>query len=158
MWGMENIVSLPLLEELSQYADNGMPYVLAQPHSLVATRMNDLVDKVLAEISKLSQENKPQKLEYDSQNNVILFEDVKIDPREVRLDCRCAVCVEEFTGRALLDPTKVPREVKPLNMVPIGRYATSVDWSDGHKSLIPFRQLGKFSTSAMRRSHAESNK
>lgn len=41
----------------------------------------------------------------------------------------------------LLDRTQVPRDVKALGMAPIGKYAVSVDWSDGHKSLYPFKQI-----------------
>jgi DUF971 family protein len=144
MWGMENIVSLPLLEDLSQYADSGMPYVLAHPKSLVAGRLNDLADKVIAELERLSKETKTQRLEYDAADNAIVYDGVPVKSREVRLDCRCAACVEEFTGRALLDPKTVPSDVRPLNLAPIGRYATSIDWSDGHKSLVPFKQLSKF--------------
>jgi hypothetical protein len=36
-----------------------------------------------------------------------------------------------------------PPQVKPIAMAPIGRYAMSVDWSDGHKALYPFRQIAK---------------
>jgi Mrp family chromosome partitioning ATPase/DUF971 family protein len=143
MWGMENLVSIPLLENLSICADAGVPYVLAHPTSLVASRMNSLADKVLGELSRLSTESSVPKLEYGSDDNSIIYEGVKISPKEIRADCRCAVCVEEFTGRALLDASKIPADIKPLVMAPIGRYATSIDWSDGHKSLIPFRQLSK---------------
>ena len=32
--------------------------------------------------------------------------------RELRLRCRCASCIEEMTGRQLLDPDKVPENVR----------------------------------------------
>ena len=31
--------------------------------------------------------------------------------RDLRLACRCAMCIEETSGRALLEPTTVPPQV-----------------------------------------------
>lgn len=53
-------------------------------------------------------------------------------PRDLRLKCPCAGCVEEMTGRPLLDPASVPAEVYPLEIRYVGRYALQIDWSDGH--------------------------
>lgn len=52
--------------------------------------------------------------------------------RELRLACRCAACVEEMTGRALLDPASVPHDVRPLHIDLVGAYAIRIGWSDGH--------------------------
>lgn len=66
--------------------------------------------------------------------------------RELRLACPCAGCVEETTGRRLLDPAMVPQDLLLLVVEPVGRYALSFVWSDGHKTGIfswPYlRQLG----------------
>mgnify|MGYP003580206581 CR=1 FL=1 len=56
--------------------------------------------------------------------------------RELRLACPCAHCVEEFTGRPLLKTEGVPEDVKPVRISPVGRYALSFEWSDGHSSGI----------------------
>ena len=56
--------------------------------------------------------------------------------RELRLHCRCAHCIEEFSGRPLLSPEKVPEDIKPVNISPVGRYAIQFAWSDGHDSGI----------------------
>lgn len=66
----------------------------------------------------------------------------EFEPRYLRLRCPCAGCVEEMTGRPLLDPASVPPEVYPLAIQYVGRYALRFDWSDGHGTgIYPFDQL-----------------
>jgi DUF971 family protein len=57
-------------------------------------------------------------------------------PRYLRLQCRCAGCVNEFTGRPILQPEHVPADVYPLKIEHVGRYALRFDWSDGHRTGI----------------------
>ena len=52
--------------------------------------------------------------------------------RDLRLNCRCASCIEEWTKRALLDPTSVPGDVAVLDHVQIGIYAIQFLFSDVH--------------------------
>jgi len=52
--------------------------------------------------------------------------------RALRLACPCAECVEEMTGRPLLDPARVPADVHPLAVELVGAYGLRVRWSDGH--------------------------
>lgn len=62
--------------------------------------------------------------------------------RELRLICRCAHCVEEMSGRPLLDPTKVPAELTIRAMELVGSYAIHVTFSDGHNTgIFHFRRL-----------------
>jgi DUF971 family protein len=56
--------------------------------------------------------------------------------RYLRLECLCAVCRDELTGRRLLDPDAVPEDVKPVVLSLVGSYAIRVDWSDGHNTGI----------------------
>lgn len=56
--------------------------------------------------------------------------------RELRLACPCAACVDEMSGRALLDPAAVPEEVRPASLALVGAYGLRVDWSDGHATGI----------------------
>jgi DUF971 family protein len=56
--------------------------------------------------------------------------------RLLRLSCRCALCVEEFTGRPLLREENVPQDVRPVSISPVGRYAIQFSWTDGHDSGI----------------------
>ena len=52
----------------------------------------------------------------------------------IRQNCRCAVCVEEITGRQLLDPATVPEDLDVVDVDLSGNYAMKFRWSDGHDS------------------------
>ena len=54
----------------------------------------------------------------------------------LRRACRCAACIDEWSGKPILDPEKVPADIKPLTIEPVGNYAIHIAWSDGHTSGI----------------------
>jgi DUF971 family protein len=56
--------------------------------------------------------------------------------RALRLACPCAGCVEEMTGRPLLDPATVPMTIGPDALELVGAYGLRVRWSDGHATGI----------------------
>jgi DUF971 family protein len=144
MWGIDNIVSLPLLEEVSQCGDSGKPYVLSYPDSETSKAFVDLAAGIIAEtdlLAKSGKYNTPTIAYDETSGNVLIDGQKKIKAFDLRCNCKCAVCVEEMTGKKLLNDNMVPRTVSPRGFSPIGRYALSVDWSDGHKSLYPYRQL-----------------
>jgi DUF971 family protein len=56
-------------------------------------------------------------------------------PAKVLRDlCPCAGCVEEGTGRKLLDPSTIPDDIRPTSIQPVGNYAVQIYWSDGHST------------------------
>ncbi len=62
--------------------------------------------------------------------------------RPLRLRCPCALCIDEMTGRPLLDPTTVPADVSPVAVRLVGGYAIQISWSDGHGAgILPFQTL-----------------
>ena len=64
--------------------------------------------------------------------------------RELRLACPCAGCVDEMTGQIRLIATSVAQDVRPLKIDLIGRYAISIQWSDGHSTgIYAFDRLRK---------------
>lgn len=64
--------------------------------------------------------------------------------RFLRERCPCAVCVDEVTGARRLDPARLPPEVRPRRILPVGRYALQIEWSDGHATgLYTFAYLAE---------------
>ena len=62
--------------------------------------------------------------------------------RELRIDCACAACIEEMTGRQLLDVLSVPGDIFAVDFIPVGKYAVQFAWSDGHSTgIYPFTML-----------------
>jgi DUF971 family protein len=62
--------------------------------------------------------------------------------RTLRLACQCAACVEEMSGRPMLDPKNVPQDVRALSVKLVGAYAVHFDWSDGHATgIYPWERL-----------------
>lgn len=54
------------------------------------------------------------------------------NPRYLRLNCPCAGCVDEYSGRRTLDPGTVSEGIYPTAIHYVGRYALQFVWSDGH--------------------------
>lgn len=56
--------------------------------------------------------------------------------RKLRLACRCANCIDEWTREKILKDESVPDDIKPVRIEPVGRYAFKFDWTDGHNTGI----------------------
>ena len=62
--------------------------------------------------------------------------------RDLRLACGCAECVEEMSGRPMLDPARVPADVRAGAVKLVGAYAVHFVWSDGHSTgIYPWERL-----------------
>ncbi len=69
----------------------------------------------------------------------VQWPDGKVDRlanRDVRAACQCAACVEEFSGRKLLDPATISQTIQATSVATLGNYAVSIAWNDGHSSGI----------------------
>jgi ATP-binding protein involved in chromosome partitioning len=76
-------------------------------------------------------------IEWDDQGHHGFF-----PARALRLACPCAGCVEEMSGRPLLDPASVSAEIRPVSLALVGAYGLRVHWSDGHSTgIYTFNQL-----------------
>jgi DUF971 family protein len=71
----------------------------------------------------------------------------EITSRELRLGCPCAACVEEWSGRRMVDASQIADDIGVVAIEPVGNYAVTVTFTDGHSTGIyswkTLRSLGK---------------
>ncbi len=140
-FGIQNSFEVPVVPAISRYGDSGVPIVLADPHSPVAEIFRNVAESVVEELTKIMTNaiKRPTLNIVPERGIVVTLADGReaiVNPAELRRRCRCAYCIEEFTGRALLDPKSVSDSIRPISIAPLGNYAVAVSWSDGHSSSI----------------------
>ncbi|HXN40972.1 MAG TPA: P-loop NTPase [Myxococcaceae bacterium] len=75
-----------------------------------------------------------------------------LDVRDLRLACMCALCVQEMSGKKMLDPKTVRTDVTPRTITSVGTYAITIAWNDGHGSgIYSFEHLRSLGASAKAR-------
>lgn len=147
-YGVKNSFSMPIDPELSEQSDIGVPYVVAHPDSLLAKEYHQMASTVVREVAKIKFGGltRPD-VSFEEESGYIVvkkaqsLEEQKIWPPTLRRQCRCALCVDEMTGRVRLKAEDVAETVKPAHIAPVGNYAVSISWSDGHPSLFPYSRF-----------------
>jgi ATP-binding protein involved in chromosome partitioning len=67
---------------------------------------------------------------------------LKFKPKDIRLRCRCALCIDELTQQRLINEDKINENIKPTKLIPKGNNAIAIVWSDGHRSSIyPYKMI-----------------
>ena len=147
-FGFNNAFTLPIEQEVSRLSDLGTPIVLEKPNSSVTKQFNTITDAVVREISKLVHGNcKKPEVSYDPDRGILFVspsgETFTIGSTALRLACRCAHCINELTGEQVLRPGDVSEDIEPEVINPLGNYAVTISWSDGHSSIFPYEMLAK---------------
>ncbi|MCP4482911.1 MAG: P-loop NTPase [bacterium] len=69
-----------------------------------------------------------------------------ISNKDLRASCRCAACVDEYTGEVKFDHEMMRPDIQARNIRTLGNYALSVSWNDGHTSgIYPYKKIKKIS-------------
>jgi DUF971 family protein len=140
-YGFSHTFEVPIDPEVSRLGDGGRPLVLEQPDGGPAGVYREVAGYVAREISKIAYGGGAgPTVSYQAERGIVVTRpdgpEAVIPPADLRRRCRCAVCVEETTGRPLLDPASVPEDIYPTSIRPMGNYAVAISWSDGHTSSI----------------------
>ena len=66
------------------------------------------------------------------------------DAVELRRNCPCASCVNEWTGQKMLKDENIPEDLSISSTSIVGRYALNFHFSDGHDTgIFSFEMLRK---------------
>lgn len=129
-FGVKTLVEIPILEEFSCDISSfqGNAYIQkAGDELLAAVAQAELSQPQLKDVA------------FREGQVVLTFRDgrtLSASAFGLRVHCPCAVCVSEMTGKRLLDIKKIPADIVPREILPLGNYAVGINWSDGHASGI----------------------
>jgi DUF971 family protein len=145
-YGIENAFEIPLLAEVTDTCDRGVPAVIDNPDGDLANRYVQIAGEVVREIERIENGAVPTPaVTYEKGRGIVVtIDEVErvVDAADLRRRCRCASCKDEFTGEPILNPDDVPDDVYPEEIERMGNYAVAIQWSDGHTSSIyPYERL-----------------
>ena len=121
------------------------------PTNLDDSRIGQLVDAMVRQLGTLSAQKFAQPEISTGPKEVTIrwpeADEWVLDNFTLRSSCRCAHCIDEFSGVKKLNPQDIPADIHATASVCLGNYAISITWSDGHSSSIYayglLRQLGQ---------------
>lgn len=147
--GVPFLGSLPLDPEIMMSGDEGVP-VLDKSTTSEAAHAFLRVATEFSRQTRIANESangmEPTKFELRTTGELtIQWPDSHMalhHPRSLRTACACASCIDENTGKAILNPTTVSPEITIRSVTPVGRYALTMEFSDGHRTgIYPFKKL-----------------
>jgi ATP-binding protein involved in chromosome partitioning len=137
---------IPLSTDIRTTSDEGNPIVQSMPESSSARAFLRVAENLAAQVSTLTMggvsTDRPEiaEITQPSENEVqILWKDGHesiYTGYALRVGCRCALCVDEISGSKRLREESISKDVRPLSIDPVGRYAIRFQWSDGHSTGI----------------------
>ena len=129
-FGIKILTEIPLMPQLTQ----GLGQYQANSH------IQKAADELLKSVQEALQSKDSLKDAQVTDGKIILeFNDgrqLAASSWDLRVNCPCALCVSELTGQKLLNPAKISADITPKEITPLGNYALSITWSDGHSSGI----------------------
>ena len=123
----------------------GIPYVTRYPKSPLTKDFSNISSFIIREIERIRfNYKKTYNYNIHDDKNISLYEDdleINLTGYELRKKCRCAICIDEFTG-AIKDTLKnTSKDISIHDAKSIGNYAFQIAWSDGHQSIFPYNKV-----------------
>ncbi len=137
-YGLETLMQLPI--KVNSGITGHLDRDYSDPH------VKEMVDKIVRAIGmKAFDKNTTPSFEYDDEKITFIWPDgvkSEVSNFDLRADCGCAVCVDEYTGEKLLNRDDIRKDIKPVEITPLGNYALKIVWNDGHNSgIYPYTQI-----------------
>ena len=135
-FGLETLAQLPVSEEFA--SDMAKP----AKNEIIRAAADNMI--MALGKSSMSLEKKPQ-ITFDLEKITLKWPNGKetvVGNFDLRLSCKCARCVDEMSGKQILKKEDILPDVKAEEIQPLGNYAISVKWNDGHSSgIFPYKRI-----------------
>jgi ATP-binding protein involved in chromosome partitioning len=141
--------SIPLDPQIMTSGEDGMPILIKgadSPAGKAYKKLAGIIGDRVNEMKATGNMLEPENAEISSKGELLISwpdgHESVYSPYHLRINCRCAVCIDENTGQRTLDPARVPLDIQMQNINPVGRYAISIAFSDGHNTgIFTFKRL-----------------
>lgn len=139
--------SIPLDPKIMMSGDDGVPVVTADKDSAPAKAFLSVAKALRESLEKATSSTfEPEQGKINAAGELLMkWKDGHESlhrPYTLRVNCQCAVCLDEDTRRPLLDPKKVALDIRIESFDPVGRYAITAHFSDGHRTgIYPYERL-----------------
>ncbi|UCE24138.1 MAG: P-loop NTPase [Candidatus Zixiibacteriota bacterium] len=135
--------AIPLDPAIMESAEEGIPIVTNGTETAAAKAFIGVAEKVKEyseQIRQIILKHEPKKIQMSRDGNLqITWPDDHqsvFTPHNLRINCACASCIDENTGKKTLDVKQVPLDMKITGVNPVGRYGLAISFSDGHNTGI----------------------
>jgi ATP-binding protein involved in chromosome partitioning len=129
-FGLETLAEIPVERQLISAIQSYRPL----SHFVQAA---DYVIRAVGKHARL--QSQAPRISHDSDSVTLAWPDGQkeiLGFKALRASCSCALCIDEMTGEPQLEVASIPDDITPEEITPLGHYAFSVRWSDGHASSI----------------------
>ena len=131
---------LPIIGRLPLSPASYGTVVSGQPDPAIAA----LTDALQERLETIHAQPPPQ-AEIDSDHIRLTWPDgetLAVRHYDLRTRCRCALCVDEHSGKPRIDIGSIPPDVRAVEIRPLGNYALYIAWSDHHSTgFFPYRLI-----------------
>jgi ATP-binding protein involved in chromosome partitioning len=134
--------SIPLDPDIVSSGETGAPIPIDDQNTSAAGAFISVADQLREQLKQVEslRDKEPSQVGLDDKGNLVVqWPDGRQDyfsAYSLRVNCPCAQCIDEDTGEKILDPDQVPHDVKIEKAELVGRYALSLEFSDGHSTGI----------------------
>ena len=111
-----------------------------------------VADRMVRALGKASVAQEHISVQHDAERITLRWADgktVSVANRELRASCRCAHCVNEYTGARTANAGAIAADIQASEVRTVGNYALSITWSDGHSTgLFPYPTIEQLAVAA----------
>lgn len=139
--GVPFLGAIPLDPAIVASGETGIPVLLENAESIPAKAFQAVAEALVKSLSNVAGGGPiPDSVTVGTDQRLnISWSDGQVtayEPHHLRTKCSCAACVDEDTGRKILDDARVPLDITITGINPVGRYGLALAFSDGHNTGI----------------------